>query len=111
MTEANGRVVGLLVLALCLVAGPGHAAVRTVCGVRSGTAGNAFLDAPGGRPVIELARQGGSQRLLDEADVAVGPQPRGETGTQTGVWYCLRVRFGPDGMPLRVLRGRRSGPG
>ena len=98
-------------LVLCLVAGPGHAAVRTVCGVRYGTAGNASLDAPGGQPVIELARQGGSQRLLDEADVAVGPQPRRESGTQNGVRYCLRVRFDKDGTPVKVLSGRRSGPG
>lgn len=99
------------VLVLCLVAGQAHAAVRTVCGVRTGTAGNAYLDAPGGRPVIELARQGGSQRLLDEADGAVGPQPRGESGTQTGVRYCLRVRFDRNGTPVKVLSGRRSGPG
>ena len=99
------------VLMLCLAAGPAHAAVQTVCGVRSGTAGNAYLDAPGGRTLIELARQGGSQLLLNQADVAVGPQPRRESGTQNGVRYCLRVQFDKDGTPMKVLSGRRSGPG
>lgn len=93
-----------LACAALLAASPTAAAVRTVCGVRDGTAGNASLMAAG-REAIELARQGGDPRLLDEADARVGPDGRGETGTQNGRRYCLRVRFDRRGEPLHVLGG------
>ncbi len=92
---------------LVAAAPPASAAVRTVCGVRDGTAGNASLMV-GGREAIELARQGGPQHLLDEADAAVGPDGRGESGTQNGERYCLTVRFDRRGEPVRVLAGRRA---
>ncbi len=90
---------------LLLAAAPAVSAVRTVCGVRDGTAGNASL-MEHGREAIQLARQGGNQHLLDEADAAVGPDSHGETGTQNGRSYCLRVRFDRHGEPVRVLAGR-----
>ncbi len=99
----------LLILAAISAAAPAGVVVRTVCGVRDGTAGNASLVA-GGREVIELARQGGSQRLLDEADAVVGADGHGETGTQTGARHCLRVRYDRRGEPLRVLSGRPAPP-
>ena len=95
----------VLLAALLASATRASAAVRTVCGVRDGTAGNASLMA-GGREVIELAQEGGPQHLLDEADDAVGPDGRGETGTQNGRRYCLTVRFDRRGEPVRVLAGR-----
>ena len=99
----------LLATLLCMPSNAAWAAERTVCGVRDGTAGDASLTGPDGREVIELARQGGDQRLLDEADRAVGVQPRGERGTQNGVRYCLRVRFDSRSRPLAVLAGRQAG--
>ena len=94
-------------LALLAMAAPAAAGVRTVCGVREGTAGNASLMA-GGREAVELARQGGPQRLLEQADALVGPDGHGETGTQTGRRYCLRVRYDRRGEPVRVLAARSA---
>ena len=104
-----GHFILLLAMLLCVPSSAAWAAERTVCGVRDGTAGNVSLAGPDGREVIELARQGGDQRLLDEADRAVGAQPRGERGTQNGVRYCLRVRFDGGGRPVAVLAGRQAG--
>ena len=104
-----GHSIFLLVTLLCVPRNAAWAAERTVCGVRDGTAGNASLTGPDGREVIELARQGGDQRLLDEADRAVGAQPLGERGTQNGVRYCLRVRFDGRSRPVAVLAGRQAG--
>ena len=104
-----GHATLLLAMLLCVPFGAAWAAERTVCGVRDGTAGNASLTGPDGREVIELARQGGDQRLLNEADRAVGAQPFGERGTQNGARYCLRVRFDGRSRPVAVLAGRQAG--
>lgn len=99
--------VAAAITGLAALPGVAHGATRTVCGIRDGTAGNAYLSAPNGVPVIELARQGGDQHLLDEADRAVGAQPHGETGTQNGTRYCLHVRYNRQGVPLAVASGWR----
>ena len=92
-----------LVLAAATPAAGAAAKVRTVCGERSGTAGNAFIGE------LMLARQGDSSRLLDDADRLVGAQPHGETGTQNGRRYCVTVRLGRRGEPVRVLAARSAG--
>lgn len=80
---------------------------RTYCGVRSGTAGNAFLESPGEKDTLVLAEQGGSQRLLEQIDFLVGPDGR-ETGTQNGKHYCAVVKFGADDKPVKVVKAWRQ---
>ena len=80
---------------------------HTYCGVRSGTAGNAFLDAPNDKDSLTLAEQGGSQRLLDEIDTLVGADGR-ETGTQNGKRYCAVVQLNGNGEPVKVMKAWRQ---
>ena len=97
-----------------LFAGVGHAApsrLRTYCGERQGTAGDAVLVDRAGRAVLVLAQQGGDARLLDQADARVGRDPSGETGTQVGQRYCLVARLDAQGRPREIVRGRRAGAG
>ncbi|RYC29972.1 hypothetical protein D3273_21175 [Lichenibacterium minor] len=104
----NGRLILAAAALAVLGIGSVQAAVRTVCGERQGTAGNAWLSDRKGGVVLEMARQGGDQRLLDEADGAL-PARRGvEAGTQVGRRYCLTVRYGAHRRPLRVLAAKRS---
>ena len=91
-----------LALLFAVLASPAVAKVRTVCGERNGTAGNAYIGA------FALAEQGSSSRLLDQADRLVGPQPHGETGTQNGRRYCVTVRVDARGRPVRVLAARSA---
>ena len=102
----------LAVAAVCLLlAGEGHAAatrLRTFCGERQGTAGDAILVDRSGRAVLVLAQQGGDPRLLDQADDRVGRDPSGETGTQVGQRYCLVARLDAQGRPREIVRGRRA---
>lgn len=102
----------LAVAAACLLlAGEAHAArLRTFCGERQGTAGDALLVDRRGRAALVLAQQGGDQSLLDQADVRVGRDPSGETGTQVGQRYCLVARLDAQGRPREIVRGRRAAP-
>lgn len=92
----------LITVLVLAAATPAAAKVRTVCGERSGSWGNAYIGE------LMLARQGGSSRLLDQADRLVGPQPHGETGTQNGRRYCVTVRVDRRGEPVRVLAARSA---
>lgn len=83
--------------------------VRTVCGVRDGTAGNVFLMAHG-REAIELARQGGDQWLADAADSRISRGRDGERGMQNGRRYCVTLAYDRRGYAVRVLAARRDGP-
>ena len=97
-----------------LLAGVGQAApsrLRTYCGERQGTAGDAVLVDRSGRAVLVLAQQGGDARLLDQADERVGRDPSGETGTQVGQRYCLVARLDAQGRPREIVRGRRAAAG
>jgi hypothetical protein len=85
-------------------------ALRTVCGERQGTAGDAFLTDRSGRVTLELARQGGDQHLLDQADDRVGRDPSGETGTQVGRRYCLVAALDARGRARSIVRGYRVAP-
>ncbi|WP_047496327.1 hypothetical protein [Terriglobus sp. TAA 43] len=80
---------------------------HTYCGVRSGTAGNAFLDAPDGKDSLTLAEQGGSQRLLEEMDNLVGSDGS-EAGTQNGKRYCAVVQLNRNGKPVKVMKAWRG---
>jgi hypothetical protein len=82
-------------------------AARTYCGVRSGTAGNAYLDARNSKDSLTLAEQGGSQVLLDQIDTLVGPY-KGETGTQNGQRYCAVVKLDRSGKPAKVVKAWRQ---
>lgn len=104
------KFVALVAAALSTLVGVGsaRAEVRTLCGVRQGSFGNAWLGGAKGRVVLELARQGGDQRLLDQADAALPARRGAEAGTQVGRRYCLVVRSGVRGRPARILAARRS---
>jgi hypothetical protein len=60
--------------------------ITTICGVRGGSFGNAFLQE-GKKVVLTLASQGGAQKLLDQADTLI------TGGTQVGKNYCLNVQM------------------
>lgn len=102
------------VAAVCLLlAGEAPAAptrLRTFCGERQGTAGDAVLVDRTGRTTLVLAQQGGDQHLLDQADDRVGRDPSGETGAQVGQHYCLVARLDAHGRPREIVRGRRVAP-
>jgi hypothetical protein len=102
----------LLCAAAILIAGcgPGWAATRTFCGKATGTAGNRYLsDAKG--DVIELARQGGDQRLADQTDALLeklGKDKSGEIGMQNGTRYCVVAKLDNRGRPVAVIRAYRA---
>ena len=92
-----------------------HAAVQAClwktqifCGVREGTAGNAFLTDAHGNVTITLATQGSGSTLLDEADEFVGAQSglAHESGTQNGLRYCVAAEIGPQNTPVKILEAR-----
>lgn len=83
-----------------------HAGTNTFCGVRSGTAGNAYLEARNDS-WLTLAEQGGTQRLLEQIDDLIGPH-RGESGTQNGQRYCAVVRVNSSGTPVKVIKAWRQ---
>ena len=96
-----------------LLAAQAHAAparLRTFCGERQGTAGDALLVDRKGRATLVLAQQGADPRLLDQADDRVGRDPAGETGTQVGQRYCLVARLDAQGRPREIVSGRRAAP-
>ncbi len=93
--------------------GPAQAArvvERTFCGERQGTAGEASLVDGSGRVTLTLARQGGDQHLLDQADDRVGRDPSGETGTQVGQSYCLVAQVDGQGRAQSIVSGQRVAP-
>lgn len=90
-------------------ASPPGRAVRTICGVRDGTAGNVSL-MERGREAVELARQGGAQWLADAADARISQGRDGEQGMQNGRRYCVTLAFDRRGYAVRVLAARRDGP-
>lgn len=94
-------------MAFGAVAADRVAVTHTYCGVRSGTAGNAFLDGPRGQGSLTLAEQGRSQHLLSEIDALVGPDGR-ETGTQNGRHYCAVVQLNSKGEPIKVIKAWRQ---
>ena len=78
--------------------------LHKVCGIRSGTAGNAWLASSGGKPLVTLATQGGDQHLLDEADDRLPQDSRDGPGTQNGKWYCVVFKLDRLGIPIEVSR-------
>jgi hypothetical protein len=80
---------------------------RTYCGVRSGTAGNAYLDARNSKDSLTLAEQGGPQQLLEQIDILVGPY-RHETGTQNGQRYCTVALLNSHGEPVKIVKAWRQ---
>lgn len=88
---------------------PSARTVRTLCGVRDGTAGNVSL-VEHGREAVELARQGGSQWLADAVDARIGPGRDGESGMQNGRRYCVTLAYDLRGYAVRVISARRDGP-
>ena len=97
----------LTVLAALTLPRPALAETQTFCGVRTGTAGNAYLEDRRGRVILELARQGGGQRLLQVADELLGRGPDGTEGTQVGRTYCMTVRMSRQGWPTQLVDARR----
>ena len=86
---------------------PPVAHTRTYCGVRSGTAGNAYLDAPKDKDTLVLATQGGSQQLLQEIDSMFVADGR-KTGTQNGERYCAVVQLDASDEPVKVVKAWRQ---
>ena len=114
MTAPMIRPLALLVAALLapatgVRAPPPSRTVRTICGVRDGTAGNVSL-LEHGREAVGLARQGGSQWLADAVDVRIGRGRDGESGAQNGRRYCVTLAYDRRGYAVRVLAARRDGP-
>lgn len=82
--------------------------LKKFCGVREGTAGNAFLVNKKGNPVITFSRQGDDQSLLEQTDHLIGPDKSGETGTQNGAKYCVIAEIDKSGKPTKIVKAFRQ---
>jgi hypothetical protein len=71
--------------------------IKTICGKRSGTAGEVYLTDTNGKVVLELANQGGSQTLADQADEFI------EGGMQNGSKYCLNAKSNKAGKVIKII--------
>ncbi len=69
--------------------------IHTICGVRGGTAGNAWLID--GNSIVTLAVQGRSQRGLELVDRYI----RG--GTQNGTYYCVNGSTNREGQLISAV--------
>lgn len=93
---------------LSLSFGSQAAQTKKFCGVREGTAGNAFLVNKKGNTVITFSRQGGDQSLLEQTDNLIGPDKSGETGTQNGTKYCVIAEIDKSGKPTKIVKAFRQ---